>query len=277
MMHLRSLVVVLSLSLVDSFVASISSRPTTAVQASAQKQDLPINLINPEFYWGEEGYKSYVTQFKDNALVNRVYPIVDRVREKKLLTFTSEIGLLSALEDAGFTLSQAEELLPVIEESGLLSFMANNSGPLLNSAGFLAVEPAELVLPIVVYVIKGGAGLLNTVAAAAVLSELATVIATKSPVVSVIAGIPLLGMAYVSFVGAGIFSGLKSTNGSDKIKASSTKPLPKLVQPTLAKKVKAAAIQKDEKPKVSVTSQKPKVSAKKVSKSVAKLPMKRSA
>jgi Protein of unknown function (DUF1118) len=67
----------------------------------------------------------------------RAYPVLDRVREKKLLTKTAEVGLLSALEDAGLTLSQAEALLPAIEEAGLLSFAANNADFLLNTAGFL--------------------------------------------------------------------------------------------------------------------------------------------
>eukprot|EP00611_Tribonema_gayanum_P021879 TRINITY_DN42_c0_g3_i2.p1 TRINITY_DN42_c0_g3~~TRINITY_DN42_c0_g3_i2.p1 ORF type:complete len:181 (-),score=42.79 TRINITY_DN42_c0_g3_i2:1236-1778(-) len=105
--------------------------------AAATKSDLPVNLINPDFFWGEEGYRTYVATYKGDALVNRVYPVLDRVREKKLLTKTAELGLLGALEDAGLTLSQAEALLPAVEEAGLLSFAANNADFLLNTAAFL--------------------------------------------------------------------------------------------------------------------------------------------
>ncbi|CAM9599766.1 unnamed protein product, partial [Phaeothamnion confervicola] len=94
-----------------------------------------------------------------------VYPIVERVREKKLLTSTAESGVLSALEDAGSLGNrrpvcplQAEKLLPLVEEAGLLSFAAKNADFLLNTVGFLAVEPAELALPAVTGAIRVRAG-----------------------------------------------------------------------------------------------------------------------
>ncbi|KAG5184260.1 hypothetical protein JKP88DRAFT_49871 [Tribonema minus] len=176
--------------------------------AAATKSDLPVNLINPDFFWGEEGYRTYVATYKGDALVNRVYPVLDRVREKKLLTKTAELGLLGALEDAGLTLSQAEALLPAVEEAGLLSFAANNADFLLNTAAFLAVEPAELALPLVVGVVKGGPGLLNTVAAAAVLAEVGVAAATQSPVLAALAAVPLLGTAALANFGAGVLADL---------------------------------------------------------------------
>jgi hypothetical protein len=69
--------------------------------------------------------------------LQEVYPIVDRVREKKLLTRTAESGLLSALQEQGITLSQAEKLLPLLEQTGALSFLAKNGEFLLNTVGFL--------------------------------------------------------------------------------------------------------------------------------------------
>ncbi|CAN0235453.1 unnamed protein product, partial [Ectocarpus fasciculatus] len=63
-------------------------------------------------FWGEEDYRGFVDGYKADNLINGVYPIVDRVRATKILTTTSESGLLSELEDAGLTLSEAEKLLP---------------------------------------------------------------------------------------------------------------------------------------------------------------------
>ncbi|CAM9344782.1 unnamed protein product [Discosporangium mesarthrocarpum] len=106
-------------------------------------------------FWGEEDYRGFVDTYKPDNLINGVYPIVDRVRSKKLLTATAEAGLLSALADAGLTLGEAEKLLPVLEESGVLSFVAKNGAVLINLFGFIAVEPAELALPAVVSLVKG--------------------------------------------------------------------------------------------------------------------------
>ncbi|CAM9881794.1 unnamed protein product, partial [Ectocarpus sp. 4 AP-2014] len=66
-------------------------------------------------FWGEEDYRGFVDGYKEDNLLNGVYPIVDRVRATKILTTTAESGLLSELEDAGLTLSEAEKLLPQCE------------------------------------------------------------------------------------------------------------------------------------------------------------------
>ncbi|CAM9588458.1 unnamed protein product, partial [Hapterophycus canaliculatus] len=75
----------------------------------------------------------------------------------------AQSGLLSELEDAGLTLSEAEKLLPALEESGVLTFAANNLDVLINLFGFIAIEPAKLAIPAVVSVVKAlkGAGLLK--------------------------------------------------------------------------------------------------------------------
>ena len=78
--------------------------------------------------------------------LQRAYPVLDRVREKKLLTKTAESGLLSALADSGLTLKQVEALLPALEDAGLLSFAANNADFLLNTVGFLVRVPRLYIL-----------------------------------------------------------------------------------------------------------------------------------
>jgi len=77
------------------------------------------------------------------------YAVLSRVRELGLLEQTAELGLLSKLEKQGLTLEKAEELLPLLEELGLLSLVANNQQLLINGLAPIAVEGAPLLLPLV--------------------------------------------------------------------------------------------------------------------------------
>ena len=85
------------------------------------------------------------------------YNIISRVRELGLLEQTAELGLLSKLEKQGLTLEKAEELLPVLEDLGLLSLVANNQQLLINGVAPLAVEGAPLLLPVVAGALDIGA------------------------------------------------------------------------------------------------------------------------
>lgn len=77
------------------------------------------------------------------------YPVLSRVRELGLLEKTAELGVLSKLEKQGLTLEKAEELLPLLENLGLLSLVANNQQLLINGVAPLAIEGAPLLLPLV--------------------------------------------------------------------------------------------------------------------------------
>lgn len=77
------------------------------------------------------------------------YAAFSRVRELGLLEKTAELGILSKLEKNGLTLEKAEELLPVLEELGVLSLVANNQQLLINGVAPLAIEGAPILLPIV--------------------------------------------------------------------------------------------------------------------------------
>lgn len=74
-----------------------------------------------------------------------------------LLEKTAELGVLSKLEKQGLTLEKLEELLPVLEDSGVLSLVGNNQQLLINGVAPLAVEGAPLILPVVAGALDIGA------------------------------------------------------------------------------------------------------------------------
>jgi len=79
------------------------------------------------------------------------------VRELGLLEKTAELGILSKLEKQGLTLQKAEQLLPLLEDLGLLGLVANNQQLLINGVAPLAVEGAPLLLPLVAGALDVGA------------------------------------------------------------------------------------------------------------------------
>eukprot|EP00904_Undaria_pinnatifida_P008934 jgi/Undpi1/5170/HiC_scaffold_19.g08521.m1 len=125
---------------------SMESNPAFSTMDNMEKEVAPAGggfWFGSAGFWGEEDYRGFVDSYKPDNLINS--------------------GLLSELEDAGLTLSEAEKLLPSLEEAGLLTFAADNLDVLINLFGFLAVEPAKLAIPAVVSVVKAlkGAGLLK--------------------------------------------------------------------------------------------------------------------
>ena len=103
-------------------------------------------------------YALYAHNFSSSYLIcNTQYPVLTRVRELGLLEQTAELGLLSKLEKQGLTLQKAEELLPVLEDLGVLSLVANNQQLLINGVAPLAVEGAPLILPVLAGALDIGA------------------------------------------------------------------------------------------------------------------------
>ncbi|KAL7515502.1 hypothetical protein ACHAXN_013445 [Cyclotella atomus] len=142
---------------VNSGVASTSARPSTKLYenfgfdfAEDQAENTPAIIL------GEANYKKWVNSVDPNNMLNRQYPILTRVRELGLLEKTAELGILSKLEKLGLTLEKAEELLPVLEEAGVLSLVANNQQLLINGVAPLAVEGAPLLLPVVAGALEVG-------------------------------------------------------------------------------------------------------------------------
>lgn len=149
-----------------SGASSFASRPrgmTTAARRSGKSslrmesfgfdfaEDQAANT--PQVILGEKNLKEgFVPKVREDALLTSDYPILDRVSELGLLSLTAESGMLQALTDKGLTLSDVEKLLPLIEEFGLLTSIQNPL--LLNLVAPLLVEPAPLLLPGVVGLVK---------------------------------------------------------------------------------------------------------------------------
>mmetsp|Transcript_6953 Transcript_6953/g.15863 ORF Transcript_6953/g.15863 Transcript_6953/m.15863 type:complete len:224 (+) Transcript_6953:100-771(+) len=103
----------------------------------------------PQLILGEANYKKWVNTVDPDNMLNRQYPVLSRVRELGLLEKTAELGLLSKLEKNGLTLQKAEELLPLLEDAGILGIVANNQQLIINGVAPLAIEGAPFLLPLV--------------------------------------------------------------------------------------------------------------------------------
>lgn len=145
-----------------------SIRPTTRLHenfgfsfAEDQVENTPQQIL------GEANYKKWVNSVDPNNMLNRQYALLSRVRELGLLEKTAELGILSKLERQGLTLQKAEQLLPLLEDLGLLGLVANNQQLLINGVAPLAVEGAPLLLPLVAGALGVGAPAFYLAAASA--------------------------------------------------------------------------------------------------------------
>lgn len=106
---------------------------------------------------GERRLKTeFIASYKPTATVleGKPYALLQEIQRKKLLSKTSEAGLLGALEDLGLSLSDVEKLLPVIEKSGLLSLAAKNLPLAVILTGYLLIEPAPFLIPVLGVALK---------------------------------------------------------------------------------------------------------------------------
>lgn len=130
--------------------------------AEDQEENTPAEILGELRL--KEGYVTGLTKEGQQSLLVEDYPLLRRVGELNLLTITAESGLLGALEAKGLTLSKLEELLPVAEKLGILSFVS--SRPLIyNGLAFLLVEPAPLLIGPAVGVVEVGDKLFPALAA----------------------------------------------------------------------------------------------------------------
>jgi len=165
MAPLSSLLTVVALA--SSAAAFSPASVPAAVSASRQSTQLYENFgfdfaedqveNTPQIILGEANYKKWLNSVEPNNMLNRQYPVLSRVRELGLLEQTAQLGLLSKLEKQGLTLEKAEELLPLLEDLGLLSLVANNQQLLINGLAPVAVEGAPLLLPLVAGALEVGA------------------------------------------------------------------------------------------------------------------------
>ncbi|CEL98385.1 unnamed protein product [Vitrella brassicaformis CCMP3155] len=142
------------------------------------------------------------------------YPLLDRLRDLKLLSALAESGLLRALEEKGLTLSQVEKALPVAERFGLLSLAANNLPTIKNTLLPLLVEPAPALLPIATAAVKAPTSLYTAVIPLALTgAEVGVHLGFNSIPLDVVAALPLLGGAAASFTVGSFLEALGSGNG----------------------------------------------------------------
>jgi hypothetical protein len=148
------------------------------------------------------------------SFVFRQYNVIRRVRELNLLQATIDAGVLSKLEKNGLDLVKLEELLPLLEQYGLLSLAANNQQLLVNGVAPLLVEGAPLLLPVVAGALEvGPAAFFLASATLAGLDAYLFTSGTEIPLLGLPAG-PVAGLLLIPLAavtgGVGVFlSGLK--------------------------------------------------------------------
>ena len=142
------LVLLALLPLVSGF--GFSSRRAVAPRAAARSirmesfgfdfAENPNENSDPRIL-GEFKYKTkFVKSYKPKALVltGEPYPLFRETQNKRLLSATADAGLLTQLDDLGFTLSDIEKILPVLDKVGALRIAGQNLPFLLNIIGYLA-------------------------------------------------------------------------------------------------------------------------------------------
>ncbi len=97
---------------------------------------------------------------------------------------------MSKLEAQGVDLKTLESLLPLAEDLGVLSIVANNQQLLVNGVAPLLVEPAPLLLPVVAGALdKGPSAFYGAAAACAALEAYLVVSGAEVPFVGLPAGV----------------------------------------------------------------------------------------
>merc|ERR1711906_29865 len=161
----------------------------------------------PQIILGGANYKKWVNGVDPNNMLNRQYALLTRVRELGLLEKTAELGVLSKLE-------KAEQLLPVLDELGVLSLVGNNQQLLINGVAPLAVEGAPFILPIVAKALDiGPSAFYGAAAAFAGLEGLLVVSGVEVPFIGLpaggVLGLLLVPLSLVLFVVGNALGSLK--------------------------------------------------------------------
>lgn len=161
MVRLTSFLLLISFSTSWAFTPSSSVVPR--VKTTALNENFGFDFAEdsyentPDIILGEANLKQWVGENMNNSFLNRQYNVVRRVRELNLLGLTADLGILSKLEKQGVDLKTLESLLPLAEELGLLSVVANNQQLLINGVAPLLIEPAPLLLPVIAGALDIGA------------------------------------------------------------------------------------------------------------------------
>ena len=136
--------------------------------AEDQTANTPLEIL------GERRLKTeYVRSYKPTASVleGKPYPVFQELQEKKVLSATVEAGLLGSLEDLGLTLTDLENLLPLLDKAGVLRLASKNLPLAIIATGYLLIEPAPFLLPAVGALLAVNSGVWTSVAAVTTVAE----------------------------------------------------------------------------------------------------------
>ena len=155
---------------------STSQRQRTVVQesfgfdfAEDQAENTDLTIL------GERRLKEeFIRSYKPTATVleGKPYPVFQEVQEKKLLSGTVNSGLLRALDDLGLGLGDVEKLLPVIDKAGVLGLVRKNLPLAIIATGYILIEPAPFLLPVLGALLAVPSGIWTAVAAVTTAAEI---------------------------------------------------------------------------------------------------------
>merc|ERR1711871_737871 len=189
-------IVALALSTASALVApvplaSTSQRQRTRVQesfgfdfAEGQAENTADGIL------GERRLKEeFIRSYKPTATVleGKPYPVFQEVQEKRILSATVNSGLLQSLDNLGLGLGDVEKLLPFLDKFGLIGLVRKNLPLAIIATGYLLIEPAPFLLPVL--------GLLLSIPTAA-----------WTAVAAVTTGAEIYLNAFASFEDAGLVS-----------------------------------------------------------------------
>uniref|UniRef100_A0A7S3NM98 Uncharacterized protein n=1 Tax=Aureoumbra lagunensis TaxID=44058 RepID=A0A7S3NM98_9STRA len=167
--------------------------------AEDQAANTPIEIL------GERRLKTeFIKSYKPTAtlLEGKPYPLLQEIQNKRLLSATCKADLLTTLEDLGLSLSDIEKILPAIEKAGLLSSASKNLPLAIILTGYLLVEPAPFLIPILGNLLKVPSFIWGVTALSAASLEALIVLSDSTEYSS--AGFILVPVALLSAILGGI-------------------------------------------------------------------------
>ncbi|CAH0371954.1 unnamed protein product [Pelagomonas calceolata] len=179
----RRLIVALALSTASALVAPVQE--SFGFDFAEDQAENTADGILGERRLKEEFIRSY----KPTATVleGKPYPVFQEVQEKRILSATVNSGLLQSLDNLGLGLGDVEKLLPFLDKFGLIGLVRKNLPLAIIATGYLLIEPAPFLLPVL--------GLLLSIPTAA-----------WTAVAAVTTGAEIYLNAFASFEDAGLVS-----------------------------------------------------------------------
>ena len=121
------------------------ARPSLPTQAEDQAENTADGIL------GERRLKEeFIRSYKPTATVleGKPYPVFQEVQEKRILSATVNSGLLQSLDNLGLGLGDVEKLLPFLDKFGLIGLVRKNLPLAIIATGYLLIEPAPFLLPV---------------------------------------------------------------------------------------------------------------------------------